>query len=81
MIEVTIKAEYLFEFGNFNQWVRKASQWFKPYKFGYHYVCLDKENNVCHIGEDFMNARDKELFPVKVYALNRACQKPAKQPL
>ncbi len=74
MENLTIKGELLFEFNSFSQWVNKASSWFKPYKYGFSYVCLDKNNNVCHIGEDFMNARDNNLFPVKVYVLQRACQ-------
>lgn len=70
--KLTIKAEFLFQFDSFDKWVNKASTMFKPYHFGYAYICLDVENNVCHLGEDFMNARDKNLFPVKVYSLQMA---------
>jgi hypothetical protein len=74
MEDLTIKGELLFEFKSMSQWVNKASSWFKPYKYGFAYICLDKNGNVCHQGEDFMNAEAKDLFPVKVYALQRACQ-------
>lgn len=75
MQDVIIKGELLFEFASFSQWVNKATSWFAPYKYGYSCICLDTAGNVCHIGEDFKHARDNDLFPVKVYALQRACQK------
>lgn len=62
---VKAKAEYLFEFTYFSQWVNKASSWFKPYKN--ECFCLDKNGNYCHIGEDFQIADDNDLFPIKAY--------------
>lgn len=70
-----VKGYFLFEFKTMSQWVNKASSWFKPYQYGgYVTVCLDKNNNVCHIGEDFMRAEKDDLFPVKVYALQRTAK-------
>ena len=66
-----VRGTYLFEFKNLSQWLNKAPSWFKPYKYGHSLICLDKRNNVCHIGEDFMVAKDNDLFPVKVYSLER----------
>lgn len=74
MEQLIIKAEFLFEFKNMSQWVNNASTWFKPYRHGFAHVCLDKNGDVCYIGEDFMNAEKNNLFPVRVYALKRAVQ-------
>jgi hypothetical protein len=71
MEEIKITAVVLFEFTSFEQWVNKASSWFRPYKYGFSYICLDKNNKACHIGADFMKARDTDAFPVKVYAIER----------
>ena len=74
MEDLTIKAEFIFEFTSMSKWVNKAASWFKPYQFQ-PTVCLDKNGDVCHIGEDFMNAEKKDLFPIKVYRLKRAVEK------
>ena len=65
---ITIQSVLLFQFDTFSSWVNHASSWFKPYRH-LSYVCLDKNNNVCHIGKDFMYSRDNNLFPVRVYKL------------
>lgn len=74
MEQLKIEGELLFEFATFDTWVNKASRMFAPYKYHFSYVCLNKNNEVCFIGEDFMKSRDEDLFPVKVYALKRVCQ-------
>lgn len=71
MDAITIKATFLFEFISHSNWVNKAPSWFKPYRYGHHTVCIDKNGDVCHIGEDFKIAKDNDLFPVKVYSLKR----------
>ena len=66
------KAEYLFQFEDFWHWVNKATILFRAYKpKGAKTICLDKNNHDCKIGIDFMYARDNDLFPIKVYALNK----------
>lgn len=74
METLNIQGELLFEFASMSQWVNKASSWFKPYKFD-KTIAIDTNGDVCHIGEDFMNADEKGLFPIKVYRLKRAVDK------
>lgn len=71
--DLTIKATELFEFRNFTDWVNNATKNFKPHKFK-PTVCIASDGSVCHIGEDFMIARDWKLFPIKVYSLERTAQ-------
>lgn len=71
MEKLTLNAEFLFEFKTFNQWVTYAESWYQPYGQRIPTVAINSEGNVCHIGEDFMLSRDKGLFPVKVYRLQR----------
>jgi len=68
--EIKLNATELFQFGSFNDWVNNASKKFKPYKL-LPTICIASDGSVCHIGEDFMLARDWELFPIKVYSLKR----------
>lgn len=56
-----------FQFDSFEQWVNKAASWLRPIMRGY--ICIDSANRVCHIGKQFMRARDEGTFPVKVYLL------------
>jgi len=71
MEQITITGELLFQFYTFSQWVNHASSWYKPYK-SQPTITLDKNNNVCHIGADFMSARKNDLFPIRVYRLQRS---------
>jgi hypothetical protein len=53
------------QFESFQQWVNMARSWLTrrgPYE---HAICLDAQNRVCRIGEDFMRARDEDAFPVR----------------
>lgn len=73
--ELKLTGTELFQFSSFNDWVKNASERFYPYKhYGIHYVCIAKDNSVCYIGEDFMLAKDWDLFPVKVYSLTRTSE-------
>lgn len=71
---VVINAEPLFEFDSFERWVNKASSWFRGKTKYDVIVCLDRNGNVCHTGEDFMKARDENLFPVKCFRLQRTIE-------
>lgn len=71
---VVINAEFLFEFDSFERWVNKASSWFKGKTKYDVIVCLDRNGFVCHIGEDFMKARDEKSFPVKCFRLKRTIE-------
>jgi len=78
MEELKVNGEFLFQFDNFTHWVNKASSKFRTYSHsGMVCVAFDKNGKVCHIGEDFMNARDNDLFPIKVYSLERAVNRNA----
>ncbi|MDR1897986.1 MAG: hypothetical protein LBR10_14475 [Prevotellaceae bacterium] len=67
---VEIKAEKICKFENFNSWVNHASSWIGVYnKLHDTIICIDKNGNSCHIGKQFMFARDNDLFPVTAYRL------------
>ncbi len=34
-------------------------------------ICVAVDNSVCHTQQDFLYARDNDLFPVKAYRLTR----------
>jgi hypothetical protein len=70
---IDVKVEFLFEFTSFDKWVNKGQSWFKPYNRD-KVICIDKNGNCCNIGEDFMAARDNDLFPVKAYRLIRTIE-------
>jgi hypothetical protein len=64
----TVNAEFLGTFASFEQWVSKASSWIGGHRKGT-IICVDKAGNLCLIGEDFMAARDFDLFPVNAYKM------------
>lgn len=68
---VTIKAEHIYTFDSFEDWVNKAASRLGGFGKSQKIVCVDTEGNYCHQGEDFMIARDKGLFPVNAYRLVR----------
>ena len=65
-----VKGIELFQFETFQQWVNKAASWFSSYNLPKNsYICVDQAGNVCTKGQEFMNARDNDLFPVIVYLI------------
>jgi len=71
----SIRAEYLFEFENIQQWINKAQSWFSPYlSKAEKTVCLDKVGNVLTTGKDFADAEILQTYPVKVYRLIRVSE-------
>lgn len=60
--------EFMFEFTSYEQWVKKASSWFKNngLRDG-HAICVDTIGRICRTGKQFMRARDEKTFPVRVY--------------
>lgn len=69
--EIKVKATPVYVFDNFNEWVNRASIVFENKNHSC-YICVDNMGYICHIGEDFMTARDKNRFPVKAYLLLRS---------
>lgn len=59
------------QFDNFNQWVAWASYWLtgrtgsvgQPLPA----ICVDAKGRRCHVGKDFMRARDEDAFPVRFF--------------
>lgn len=74
-VEIKINAEFVCEFISFSSWVNKAKSALSEYGRYQQVVCIDTEGNICFIGEDFMHARDNNLFPVKAYRLIRSVEK------
>jgi len=71
MTEITVKAEFIFEFTSMREWVDNAAEWFRPYKYK-PTICLNKNSDVCYIVEDFTKSKNDDLFPIKVYRLIRS---------
>lgn len=66
-IEVTVGIVE-FEFTSFEQWVNKATSWFKNARLrGDQSLCVDAAGRVCLTGREFIRARDEDTFPIKVY--------------
>lgn len=60
----------LFEFRSYQHWVNKARSWFSSCgESGRNTLCLDAKNRICLIGKHFMQARDENAFPVRVYCM------------
>ena len=71
---ITIQADEIAVFGNFQRWVDKASSQIGGFPKNQKIICIDKNGNVCTDGKDFMFARDNDLFPVKAYRLIRSSE-------
>lgn len=70
---IVVGAKEICVFHSFQTWVNKGASWLGGRTKTRHdtILCLDKNGNVCKIGEDFMAARDNDLFPVTAYLLTR----------
>jgi hypothetical protein len=68
VIEVTVKAEFLFELKSMTQWVTKVPD-ILPEKIraGETWIWVDKDGYVFEKGADFMKAEDINSYPCKVY--------------
>jgi hypothetical protein len=71
----SIRAEFLFEFSNKQQWINKGKSWFSPYlSKAEKTICLDTGGNVLTTGKDFADAEVLKTYPVKVYRLVRVSE-------
>jgi hypothetical protein len=73
IIELKINAQELFEFTTYNDWLHNSNSMFKKHSHKPN-VCIATDGSVCHIGEDFLRAREWNLFPIKVYTLQRTIE-------
>jgi hypothetical protein len=68
------------QFDSFTQWVNKASSWLTrhPQYDGkaFRAACYDAKHRRCHIGADFMRARDEGAFPVRWYWPDQQVEEP-----
>lgn len=65
-----IKAEFLFEFKNKQEWINEAQSRFDPYRSkAIKTICLDKYGYCLTTGKDFADAEIIGTYPVKVYKL------------
>lgn len=73
--QLTINAEFLYEFTSYEDWVNNASekaQEFENKTDDFHNtICIDKNGEVCAFMGDFKLAEALETYPVKCYALQR----------
>lgn len=72
--KITLEAEHITTFHTFDEWVNKASSRIGGFRKEQEIICFDVNGNTLTIGEDFMVARDKKLFPVKAYRLVRTSE-------
>ena len=80
MIDITVKAEFLFELASKNEWVRRCPECLpKKIRAGETWIWIDKNGFVFEKGEDFMVAETIDSYPCKVYrTINVASQKNGK---
>ena len=72
--KITLEAEEITTFHTFQEWVNKASSRIGGFRREQRIICFDVNGNALTIGEDFMYARDNNLFPVKAYRLVRTSE-------
>lgn len=68
--QIQLKRE-MFRFSSQQNWVNNAQRVFADcgvYK--HNYICLDSAGNVCTSGQQFMEAKANDNYPVIVYELN-----------
>lgn len=71
---IRIIAEEVTTFNTFSEWVNKASSRIGGFAKTQQILCVDINGNTLTCGEDFMCARDNNLFPVKAYRLVRTIE-------
>ena len=70
MEKLTINAEKVCEFSNFQSWVNHASSWIGGNRqAGKVILCIDTAGNTCSTGADMKAARDSNRFPVTAWLL------------
>lgn len=76
---IKIIAEEVTTFLDFQEWVNKATSRIGGFRKEQKIICVDIKGNTLTIGEDFMYARDNNLFPVKAYRLVRTIENKIKK--
>jgi hypothetical protein len=71
---INLKAKKVFEFTSKMDWVNNAKRRFSPYGQYHTIICVDTNGNVCSIGEDFMVAEERGLYPITAYQLIRTAK-------
>jgi len=77
--KITLIAEEVTTFHDFQEWVNKATSRIGGFRKEQKIICVDIKGNTLTIGEDFMYARDNNLFPVKAYRLVRTIENKIKK--
>jgi hypothetical protein len=61
----------LFRWESFEAWVNRAALDFKRHGVkGEHCICLDQLGHICTRGKQFIEARDRNLFPIVCYLVD-----------
>ena len=78
IVQITLNAEYLFEFRNKTEWINRAKDEFRAHKnqanMAEKLVCITNDGFVLTIGADFEWAKQLDAYPVKVYRLVRVSE-------
>ena len=71
ILSVQVKRE-LFRFHSQQEWVNKAQRWYANcgVRAG-HYITVDANGHVMHMGKCFREATRQEAYPVTVYELQK----------
>lgn len=69
--EVALRPNWAGQFDTFQQWVNHASSWLTGFRGSVgepvSAICVDARGRRCHVGKDFMRARDEGAFPVRFF--------------
>lgn len=69
--EITVKGEFLFEIDSKQGWNKVIAEGIHCKKRGDKLLWVDKNGNCATLGQDFMAAKRKETYPIRVYRLQR----------
>lgn len=77
---IGFEPDWLGQFDTFQDWVSHASRALTGLE-GNHgeeikAICVDAKGRRCHIGGDFMRARDEDAFPIRYFVTGRVVPQP-----
>lgn len=74
MEEITLKAEFIFEFDNKQHWINKGQSRLSGFAPGEKIICIDATCRALTCGADFKAAEEIGSYPVKAYRLVRVIE-------
>jgi len=74
MVPITVLVEEITVFHSKKEWINKASTRLTGFPMSEKIICVDQNNCVCTIGEDFRVAEENILYPITAYRLIRTSE-------